>query len=190
MLPSRNRLSLLRSHCSVCLMCCCRAILRCRRCSRGSGGNVILPLSIFSGDRLMLGGSSGWETMTNGSCYYLICYYYANVAKTIISPLALLATSNVFVQWQQIWYKDPTVPGSFRFMSHDGLALMHFSLQCWDGLYYCDTDIYTIDKSPVHVHCRRAVVNPLTKVPQPHRPASKFQPTLRARQVESEIWAL
>jgi hypothetical protein len=129
-------------------------------------------------------------TMTDGSCYYQVCYYCANLVKTIISPLALLATSNVFVQWQQIGYKDPTVPGSLHFMSHNRLASMHFSLQCRDGLYYYDTDIYTIDKSPVHVHCRRAMVNPPTKAPQPHRPASKFQPTLRARQVESEVWAL
>jgi hypothetical protein len=105
--------------------------------------------------------------------------------------LALLATSNLFVQWQQIGYKDPTVPGSLRFTSHDRLASMHFSLQCRDGLYYCDTDVYTVNKSPtVHLHCCRAVVNPPTKVPQPDRPASKFQPTLRARQVDSEVWAL
>ena len=68
MLSSRNRLLLSRSRCSVCLMCCRRAILRCRRCSRGSGGNVVLPSSIFSGNRLMLGGSSGWESMANALC--------------------------------------------------------------------------------------------------------------------------
>ena len=39
---------------SVCLMCCHRAILRCLRCSRGSGGMMVLSSSICSGGPLML----------------------------------------------------------------------------------------------------------------------------------------
>jgi hypothetical protein len=68
MLLLRNRLSLSRRRHSVCLMCCRRAILRCRGCSRGSGGNVVLPSSICIGDRLMRGGSLGWENMANALC--------------------------------------------------------------------------------------------------------------------------
>jgi hypothetical protein len=131
-------------------------------------------------------------TMTDGSCYYQQCYYCTNLIEMIISPSAILATSDVFVQWQQIGYKDPTIPGNIRFMSHDGLASMHFSLQCRDGLYYCDTDVYAVNQSPVHIHCCRTVATPLTgtPAPPPHQPPSKFKPTLQACQVESEVWAL
>jgi hypothetical protein len=49
----RNRSSLSRSRRSVCLMCCCRAILHCLRCSRGSGGMMVLLSSICSAGPLM-----------------------------------------------------------------------------------------------------------------------------------------
>jgi hypothetical protein len=75
-------------------------------------------------------------TLTDGSCYYQPCYFCAGLVETIVSPSAILTSSNIFVQWQQIGYKDPTVPGSIRFSSHDGLASMHFSLRCHNGLYY------------------------------------------------------
>ena len=83
---------------------------------------------------------------------------------------------------------DPTIPGSLCFISHDGLLSMHFPLCYHDGLYYCDTDVYTVDRNPVCLTCART--NAIPTCPQPHRPAPKFVPTMRARQVESEVWAL
>jgi hypothetical protein len=63
---------------------------------------------------------------------------------------------------------------------------MTFSLQCRGGLYYCASDVYTVDRTPVHVQCLRTAVAPTTT----RRPAPKYSPTTRARQVESEVWAL
>jgi hypothetical protein len=68
--------------------------------------------------------------LTNGTCYYQPCYYCANLLERIISPSAILASSNVFIQRQQIRYKDPTIPGSIRFSNHASLALMFLSLHC------------------------------------------------------------
>jgi hypothetical protein len=99
-------------------------------------------------------------TLTNGTCYYQPCYFCANLVEMIVSPSAILASSNVFVQWQQIGYKDPTVHGSIQFSSHDGLASMYFNLRCHKGLYYCDSDVYTVDHTPVHVQCRQADAAP------------------------------
>ena len=72
--------------------------------------------------------------------------------------------------------------------SHDGLLSMHFPLRYRDGLYYCDTDVYTVDRDPVRPTCARTTAFPTRT--QTHRPAPKFVPTTRARQVESEVWAL
>jgi hypothetical protein len=99
-------------------------------------------------------------------------------------------SSDVFVQWQQNGYKDPTVPGSIRFSSHDGLVSMHFPLSCCNGLYYCDLDVYMFDDAPVHVQCQRAGANTPQMTKPPHCPPLKFTPTTRARQIKSEVWVL
>ena len=85
----------------------------------------------------------------NGTTYFQTCYYCANMAKTIISPAAVLASSDVFFSWTQEGFRDPTIPGSLCFTSHDGLLSMHFPLLYRDGLYYCDTDVYTVDRAPI-----------------------------------------
>jgi hypothetical protein len=70
----------------------------------------------------------------------------------------------------------------------------HLNLECRHGLYYCTTDVYTVDYDPVHIPCHRTAVDtPPKDEPSSnalHRPASKFVPTSRAYQVESEVWAL
>jgi hypothetical protein len=60
---------------------------------------------------------------------------------------------------------------------------MHFNLVQRDGLYYCDTNVFTVDRNPVRVCCHRAVTQDRGKSPQ-------FVHTSRARQVESEVWLL
>jgi hypothetical protein len=52
-------------------------------------------------------------TLSNGSTYYQTCYYCANMVETIISPAAVLASSNVFSQWTQDGFKDTSLPGTF-----------------------------------------------------------------------------
>jgi hypothetical protein len=123
----------------------------------------------------------------DGTTYYQTCFYCANMVETIISPAAVLASSNVFYSWNQEGFKDPLLPGSIRFTSHDGLLSMFFPLTCRDVLYYCNTDVYAVDRDPVHVQCNRTAMNPSSTL---HCPASKFPPTAKARQIESKVWAL
>jgi hypothetical protein len=69
----------------------------------------------------------------------------------------------------------PHRPWSLHFTNNDGLVAMTFPLRCQDGLYYCDTDVYTVDRNPVHLLCNRVLA---------------LHPTTKACQIESELWAL
>jgi hypothetical protein len=122
-------------------------------------------------------------TLSDGTIYYQTCFYCANMVETIISPAAVLASSDVFYYWCQEGCRDPTVPGRIRFSSHDGLLNMQFDLIHKDGLYYCNTDVFTVDRDPVRPRCHRSVAP--TRTPPP-----KYIPTSKARQVESEVWLL
>ena len=99
-------------------------------------------------------------SLSDGTTYYQTCFYCANMVETIISPAAVLALSDVFYSWTQDGFKDPSKPGSIRFLSHDGLVSMHFPLTCNDGLYYCNTDVYTVDRDPIRIQCRRTTTTP------------------------------
>ncbi len=88
-------------------------------------------------------------SLSNGTSYFQMCYYCANLVETIISPAAVLSSSDVFFSWTQEGFRDPSIPGSLCFTSQDGLRLMQFPLHCRDGLYYCETDVYTVDCDPV-----------------------------------------
>jgi hypothetical protein len=120
-------------------------------------------------------------SLSDSTTYYQARFYCANMVETIISLAAVLASSDIFYSWTLEGFKDPTLPGSLRFTSHDGLLSMYFPLQCRDGLYYCATDVYTFDRDPVRVLCNRNIVR---------HPNPKFIPTTKARQIKSEVWAL
>ena len=120
-------------------------------------------------------------TLSDGSTYYQTCFFCANMVESIISPAAILDSSDVFYSWTQEGFKDPSLPGRIHFSSQDGLVAMSFPLRCHEGLYYCDTDAFTVDRDPVRVLCNRTAVR---------RDDPKFQPTSKARQIESEVWAL
>ncbi len=60
---------------------------------------------------------------------------------------------------------------------------MNFNLVQRDSLYYCDSDVFTVDRDPVQVCCHCAVTQNCEKPPQ-------FVPTSRACQVELEVWLL
>jgi hypothetical protein len=65
-------------------------------------------------------------SLSDGTTYYQTCFYCANMVKTIISLAAFLASSDVFCSWTQEGFKDPALPGSLRFTSHDGLVSFTF----------------------------------------------------------------
>jgi hypothetical protein len=69
-------------------------------------------------------------TLSNGTIYYQTCFYCTNIVKTIISPAAIFASSDVFISWQQDGFKDPSVPGRLKFSSQEGLLSMTFQLFC------------------------------------------------------------
>jgi len=54
-------------------------------------------------------------SLSDGTTYFQTCYYCANMVETIISPAAVLASSDVFFSWTQEGFRDPTIPGSLRF---------------------------------------------------------------------------
>ena len=57
-----------------------------------------------------------------------------------------------------------------------------------DGLYYCLTDVFMVDCSPVHrPGTHRIVSQPL---PSTTSHPSRFSPTSKSKQVESEVWLL
>jgi hypothetical protein len=126
--------------------------------------------------------------LSDSTTYYQTCFYCANMVDTIISLAVVLASSDVFYSWTQEGFKDPPLLGSICFTSHDGLLSMFFPLSCRNGLYYCNTDVYTADQDPVCVHCQRT--SAATSTTPQHQPASKFTPTTSARQVKFEVWAL
>ena len=127
-------------------------------------------------------------TLTDGSVYYQPCYYCKNAVETIISPQAILASSDVLVRWTQTGHKDGS-PGNIRFASDSGLFSIKMSLEYRDGLYYCPTDVFTVDHDPVRCNApviRRAIV-PTT--PQQRR-SKDYIPVSHNRLTESELWML
>jgi hypothetical protein len=125
--------------------------------------------------------------LSDGTMYYQPCYYCVNIVKTIISPAAVLASSDQPYFWTQVGCKDPTTPGSLQFTSRNGRFSLIFDLEYCEGLYYCTSDVYTLDTDPMRGQCHRTVA---PNVPGVHCTPPKFSPTSKARQVELEVWTL
>ena len=129
-------------------------------------------------------------TLSNGSTHWQLCFYCKNAVKTIISPQAILASSDIFASWTQTGFKDGR-PGQIRFDSHDGLATMKLDLECWDGLYCCPTDVITVDQPPVRRNpTLTAYQLAVPPTPTTNRQPSRFSPTSKSKQVESKVWLL
>jgi hypothetical protein len=73
-------------------------------------------------------------TCSDGSIYWRLCFYCPNVVETIISPQAVLVSSDVFYSWMKTGFKDGR-PGTIRFDSANGLLMMNIALNCLNGLY-------------------------------------------------------
>ena len=66
-------------------------------------------------------------TLSDGSTHWQLRFYCKNAVETIISPQAILASSEVFASWTQTGFKDGCL-GQIRFDSHDGLVTMKMDL--------------------------------------------------------------
>ncbi len=128
-------------------------------------------------------------SLTDGSLYWQICYFCANIVETIISPQAVLATSDVFTSWTQTGYKDDR-PGFIRFDTADGHLSMSMPLQldCIEGLYYCTSSTYADDADYDTTPRVNRVAQP--KLPTHLRLPSQYRPTTKSKQLESELWLL
>jgi hypothetical protein len=130
-------------------------------------------------------------TLKDGSIYWQFCLYCATAFETIISPQAILASSDVFVSWMQTGYKDNR-PGTIRFNSADGFLAMLLTLKCHNGLYYCPTNIYTVNQSSTptthispSITCVAMAIPPSTQIHP-----SWYTPVTKSKQLESKLWLL
>jgi hypothetical protein len=116
------------------------------------------------------------QPLHNGTLYWQLCYYCANVVETIISPQAVVASSDVYTSWTQTGFKDGR-PGLIRFDSADGSLTMSLCLDYVDGLYYCTSNTYTIEPTIQPRPRVHRVVNPKThshlRLPSRCRPTTK-----------------
>ena len=136
--------------------------------------------------------------LDDGSIYWQVCYFCKNAVETIISPQAIVDSSDVFQSWQQTGYRNGvSTPGCIRFDSHDGLLTMNMSLVLHNGLHYCPTDVYAVDTLPAlrYSPAVQRVVGPeslpgFPPVPRTTRSQERFLPVSKAKQVESEVWLL
>ncbi len=129
-------------------------------------------------------------TLSDGSVYYQPCYYCKNATETIISPKAIIAASDTLVHWTQEGHRGDA-PGSIRFSSDSGLYSITLHLEKRDGLYYCPTDVFTVEKDPVHHHIpviwRLAAPTSPSLLP---RRSKRYIPVTRDSMTESEVWML
>jgi hypothetical protein len=129
-----------------------------------------LPISVaVSGEDITLDDSCTRRgylplTLSDGSIHWQLCFYCKNAVKTIISPQAILESSNVFALWMQTGFKDGH-PGQIRFNNLEGLITMQLDLDCRGGLYYCPPDVFTVDRLPV---CQPGITRSLQHHPLPH----------------------
>jgi hypothetical protein len=113
-----------------------------------------LPISVAVEGDLLIDDcctARGWTPLQldDASIYWQVCYYCKNVVEMIISPQAIVDSSNVFQSWHQTGYRHgASTPGYIRFDSHDGLLSMRMTLVLHDGLHYCPTDVYAVDSMP------------------------------------------
>jgi hypothetical protein len=98
-------------------------------------------------------------TLADGLVNYQPCYYCKNAMETIILLEAIVARGDTLVHWTQTGHKG-TDPGCICFSSNGGLYYITIKLEKRDGLYYCPTDVFTVDWDPVQPSApiiRRAV---------------------------------
>jgi len=116
--------------------------------------------------------------LSDGTTYSQPCYYCKNATETIISPDAILASSEIFTRWTQDGHRDGK-EGTIRFSNADDSDSMTISLTKVEGLYYCTPS------GPDQVSS--------TTLPESRdttRRAKRYIPVTRERITESEVWML
>jgi hypothetical protein len=129
--------------------------------------------------------------LTDRSVYYQLWYYCANASEIIISPDAILQSSDILAHWYQEGHHDGS-SGTIRFTSNSGLYLISLTLDKRDGLYYCPTNVFTVAPDPVYpaLHSiHRVVASSPPDIPSELR-GRRFAPTSRSKLAESETWML
>ena len=71
--------------------------------------------------------------LADGTVYYQPCYYCKNAVEAVISPHAILATSDARIQWMQTGHKDGSL-GTICFDIYSGLYSITMTLNNCDGL--------------------------------------------------------
>jgi hypothetical protein len=128
--------------------------------------------------------------LDDGSIYWQACYYSKNTVEMIISPQAIVDSSDVVRSWHQTGYcNGDSTPGSICFDSYDGFLSMTMTLVHHEGLHYCPTDAYTVDHTPAMRYSpalnRIALAGGAGPAKGPTH--SHFVPTTKAKQVELEV---
>ncbi len=114
-------------------------------------------------------------------------FYCKNAVETIISPEAIVAASDTLVHWTQEGHKGSD-PRSIRFLSKSRLYSITLRLEKWDGLYYCPTDAFTIDRDPACPAIpliKRAATPLMQAIP---RRGKHYHPVAQDCMAESELW--
>jgi hypothetical protein len=127
-------------------------------------------------------------TLDDGTIYYQPFFYCKNAVETIVSPQAILAASEVLVHWTQTGHKDGS-PGKVRFESESGLLSFTITLENRDGLYYCPSDVFTVEGDPSRGSSRKICRTSLEPPPIQRRHKS-YEPVLLDRTTESKLWML
>jgi hypothetical protein len=127
-------------------------------------------------------------TLDDGSIYYQPCFYCKKAVETIVSPQAILAASDVLVRWTQTGHKDGS-PGKVQFESESGLLAYTITLENRDGLYYCPSDVFTLEEDAPCKASRilyRASIDP----PTIKQRQKSYDPVSLDHIAESELWML
>ena len=119
--------------------------------------------------------------------YYQICYYCANPLETIISPDAILQSSDILTHWQQEGHRDGS-PGTIRFTGDSGLYSITLTLKKRDGLYYCPTNVFTVAPDPTcpDIPQINRVAAPTHPTPPNVKCGRRYQSISRSKLAESE----
>ena len=136
--------------------------------------------------------------LDDGLIYWQVCYFCKNAVEMIISPEAIVDSSDVFQSWHQTGYRNGvSTQGCIRFDSHDGLITMRMTLVLHDGLHNCPTDVYAVDTMPASrylpavwwVACPKSLPR-LPLIPGKSCSHERFIPVSKEKQVKSEVWLL
>ena len=133
----------------------------------------------------------------DGTSIYVRCFYNPNATDTIISPQAIVDSSEEFTEWKQTGRRMGD-PGILTFIGPS--VSKSITLHQNNGLYYCNPTTIPIDNEfqspvmpttkPLHLHTNKAEQQPSKQPKRQPPPTRKFRPASKAKILESETWYL